>query len=170
MPKLAALIFSRSLYFIKQMLLPFSCHYIPDLQSQVGGTLIHVSRRLPCAQLRLPLTTAAVGVSGSKTLSASQGQWLPPRHSLPPVALQPLQSASSATGPTPAGPSQLSVGRDGQAFFLHYHFHRLRRKGGRGRNGLQLAKNFLIVSYANSFRLSGPQYNFRHSAWRQSCD
>lgn len=142
MPKLAALIFSRSLYFIKQMLLPFSCHYIPDLQSQVGGTLIHVSRRLPCAQLRLPLTTAAVGVSGSKTLSASQGQWLPPCHSLPPVALQPLQSASSATGPTPAGPSQLSVGRDGQAFFLPITFIDYLEKGGGAEMGFSWPKTF----------------------------
>lgn len=41
---------------------------------------------------------------------------------------------------------------------------------GEGRNGPPLAKNFLTISYVNSFRLSGPQYYSRPAAWRQSCD
>ena len=42
--------------------------------------------------------------------------------------------------------------------------------GKEGRNRPQLAENFVIVLSVNSFRLSGPQYYFRHSAWRQSRD
>lgn len=42
---------------------------------------------------------------------------------------------------------------------------------GAGWNGwLSVGRNFLIVSYVNSFRLSSSQYYFRYSAWRQSCD
>lgn len=171
MPKLVGLIYSSSLYFIKQALLPFfSCQYIPDLQSRWEGPTIifpdgcpvpssvSFSPLLQWVFLGLRLSDFTGPVASSSVTAFPLWPCSLSRQLPQPLVLLPL-----------APPSSLLEGMV-QAFFLHSHCHRLLRKGGRGRNGLQLATNFLTVSYVNSFRLSGPQYYFRHSAWWQSCD
>lgn len=114
---------------------------------------------------------------GPETPRFLRTHWLP-SGSQPHVTLQSLPPAPSAPGPPPAFPVSeigllLAPSHLGcwwwwfTPFFLPYYFNRA--LGRRGEKWLSTGQN-LIVSYVNSFRLPGPQYYFRYSAWRQSCD
>lgn len=78
-----------------------------------------------------------------------------------------LQLSGSEAGLLLPGASHLLVTAANGGFFASLWTEYPR---GEGRNGSQSLQDLLIVLYLNFFRLSGPEYYFRYSAWRQSCD
>lgn len=152
-PKLAALVFSRSFSCFKQGLLPFflAKQVMPGPSGHgVGGTHIHVFRWSPCIQLCAALTTGVV-FPGHGTLRSHRASWLPPRSqpslcgppSVPPSILSHHPAFPVSEMCLLLAPSHLFVvGGDGLSFFfpiiLRQHL------GGRGRNGSQLARTFWL--------------------------